>query len=241
MLIQFEQEIMGVIGITGEPSEIDKYGRIIKKMTEILIYEDWFKTTNMKRKENIRIAIEGLLLGSGPKGLNLFSEGDESIKYVVTIVWDKQNLDLDKIYNKIKGHIDLQKENYIAQFYNEIVIVLSSILKEELAYLIENISKSIKKYGDFYIGIGSSYTDETDLKKSYQEAKASLKWNSIYNNDTSISFYEDLDLGLLFNNITASDIDLFTNAITQKIPRKDLALYHELILSYSKYNGRITF
>lgn len=35
--INFATQIIGVIGITGEPSETIKYGRILQKMTEMLI------------------------------------------------------------------------------------------------------------------------------------------------------------------------------------------------------------
>ena len=41
--ILLDGEIAGVVGITGERDEVVKYGQIIKKMTEILLIENFDK------------------------------------------------------------------------------------------------------------------------------------------------------------------------------------------------------
>lgn len=38
----FHDEVIGVIGITGEPENISQYGEILRKMTELLIHENYF-------------------------------------------------------------------------------------------------------------------------------------------------------------------------------------------------------
>lgn len=38
----FHDEVIGVIGITGEPENISRYGEILRKMTELLIHENYF-------------------------------------------------------------------------------------------------------------------------------------------------------------------------------------------------------
>lgn len=45
-----EGEIVGVVGITGEPENTVKYGQIIKKMTEVLVIDGYIK----QQRENIR-------------------------------------------------------------------------------------------------------------------------------------------------------------------------------------------
>lgn len=40
--IFFHQEVIGVIGITGDPLKVDSYGELIKKMTELLIHERYY-------------------------------------------------------------------------------------------------------------------------------------------------------------------------------------------------------
>lgn len=38
----FHDEVIGVIGITGDPENISQYGEILRKMTELLIHENYF-------------------------------------------------------------------------------------------------------------------------------------------------------------------------------------------------------
>jgi carbohydrate diacid regulator len=43
LAINFQDEIVGVIGVTGPYQEVSKYGQIIKKMTEILMLDQYYK------------------------------------------------------------------------------------------------------------------------------------------------------------------------------------------------------
>ncbi len=43
LAINFQEEIVGVIGVTGPYEEVSKYGYIIKKMTEILLLDQYYK------------------------------------------------------------------------------------------------------------------------------------------------------------------------------------------------------
>ncbi len=43
LAINFQEEIVGVIGVTGPYEEVSKYGQIIKKMTEILLLDQYYK------------------------------------------------------------------------------------------------------------------------------------------------------------------------------------------------------
>ncbi|MHB8129463.1 MAG: CdaR family transcriptional regulator [Mobilitalea sp.] len=43
LAVNFQEEIVGVIGVTGPYQEVAKYGQIIKKMTEILMLDHYYK------------------------------------------------------------------------------------------------------------------------------------------------------------------------------------------------------
>ena len=62
MPIYFDDNIIGVIGITGEKSEVEKYGEIIRMMTGILIKEAWIKDQDIRKKEIIKAFIERIIL-----------------------------------------------------------------------------------------------------------------------------------------------------------------------------------
>src|SRR5699024_3793992 len=50
--IYFKSEITGVIGITGDKKEVEKYGEIMKKMTELLIKDAYAVNLKNKNIEN---------------------------------------------------------------------------------------------------------------------------------------------------------------------------------------------
>ena len=59
--LNFNGELIGVIGISGEINEVEKYGQIIKRMSEILIKEAWILKRNEEESEKERIFLETLL------------------------------------------------------------------------------------------------------------------------------------------------------------------------------------
>ena len=59
--LNFNGELIGVIGISGETNEVEKYGQIIKRMSEILIKEAWILKRNEEESEKERIFLETLL------------------------------------------------------------------------------------------------------------------------------------------------------------------------------------
>ena len=51
--LNFNGELIGVIGISGETNEVEKYGQIIKRMSEILIKEAWILKRNEEEIEKV--------------------------------------------------------------------------------------------------------------------------------------------------------------------------------------------
>lgn len=59
--LNFDGEVIGVIGITGEWNEVGKYGQIIKKITEILILDSYVKEQKIIGETMVNRFIEGWL------------------------------------------------------------------------------------------------------------------------------------------------------------------------------------
>lgn len=62
--VYYNNEVIGVIGITGEREEVEKYGKIIKRMTEILIIEFSMKELENKEIEQQRLMLENILFNN---------------------------------------------------------------------------------------------------------------------------------------------------------------------------------
>jgi carbohydrate diacid regulator len=74
--IYFMNEVVGVIGITGDKAEVEKYGLIIQRMTEILIKEAYLKEQENIHTESIRKYLEELLFSRKTDDNDLKIRGD---------------------------------------------------------------------------------------------------------------------------------------------------------------------
>lgn len=85
LAVNFQEEIVGVIGVTGPYQEVAKYGQIIKKMTEILILDHYYKEQHdIDNRIKERYIVEWMLGDS--KNINLeFVKQGTLLKIDITI------------------------------------------------------------------------------------------------------------------------------------------------------------
>ena len=62
--IRLASEVIGVVGITGEPKETIKYGRILQKMTEMIVYETLKSSEDFGNKQEFNLLINDLIHGN---------------------------------------------------------------------------------------------------------------------------------------------------------------------------------
>ena len=84
--VYLDNEIVGIIGITGERKDVEKYGKIIKSMTEILIKEAQIKELTIKKREKNRSIIETILFNYN-KNLDFYI----SLTFPYTVIVGKTN------------------------------------------------------------------------------------------------------------------------------------------------------
>ena len=147
--LNFNGELIGVIGISGETNEVEKYGQIIKRMSEILIKEAWILKRNEEESEKERIFLETLLFqNSFLYNPIIFSETLEEIekkKNGVIIVgkiikiYDLESI--KKIYDPIR--IKVKKYNGYSMLNQNTIIILD--FHKDREKIIELLSEFNKK------------------------------------------------------------------------------------------------
>ena len=73
----FNDSVVAVIGITGERSEVEPFGVVIKKMTEILIRENWDQAVQYDRRSRVSNLVNML---------RMRHHDDELIAYYATML-----------------------------------------------------------------------------------------------------------------------------------------------------------
>ena len=242
MPIYFDDSIIGVIGITGNKDEVEKFGEIIRLMTEILIKEAWIKDQDIRKKEIIKAFIERVILEYEH---DLFPMSDFSFPYVVIV--GKYNInDIflidDSIYNILKDHFSYNKHHFFTISRNEIIILYNYYKNEKISSSIELLKKDIfeKTKLNFKFGIGTNASDYKDLKLSYKNAKEILKISDVFSSSKSVFEYEKMDLELLFMNLKKSNIETFKKKCLKNFSLKEIKEFSSILSVYEKFNGSIT-
>ncbi len=253
MPVYFEGNIIGVIGITGDYREVEKYGKIIRKMTEILIKEAYLKNLNIREIEKHRALVEDLLFGdkylNNPKlqdQINLFKINITG-PMVVVISRETYHPNLndeirDYIFNEIYFRkITRSPNNLIMQSRNHNIMILRFISRDNLKSLLMDIYCEIKKKYQIEakFGVGIVVNDINDLKFSYKKSRIALDATKYLDNQW-IVFYEDMDLELVLNPLPKDISKEFVDKIFSYLTSKELKEFEMLFKSYEKNNGSIS-
>lgn len=252
--VNFESQIIGAIGITGEKDEVEKYGKIIQRMTEILIKEGYIQEQEQIERKSKRQFVEELLFRYHTDDKSLFTRAEllnikTSANRVVVVARIIEKGDgfiitpaiNEEIFNSFRNHIEYSSQNLIAQSGMNIITIYELRAKENIETLMSQIKDNIEKKYDveIYFGIGETYDDIKKIKKSYKEAKKALDIGLAFNNK-KILYYKDLDIGLLIDDIPITTINIYIGKVFKDMSRDQINEYSRIIDSYIKYNGSIT-
>ena len=251
--VYFVNEIVGVIGITGEKEDVEKYGMIIQRMTEILIKEAYLIEQDNIQVESTRKYIEDLLFSRRVDDKLLKNRGDilgidTSIPRIVVLskVFNEDNeiifspIENEKILGIFKKHIRNDKQNLMVQSGTNIIMILRKNTIFENEKILDDIYNEIRKNykANLYFGIGEVSNSPNEIKRSYKEAKKALDINIAFRKQRII-YYKDLDLGLIINNIPEDVAMEYTNKVFKNLEEDDIREYKELIDCFIKHNGSI--
>lgn len=250
--LYFDNNIIGVIGITGEKNEVGKYGKIIKRMTELLIKDAYATTLKNKEKENQRMIIDELLFNDDnekyDKGflsrIKVFNIRDNVPRVVVIseilggsyhVIEEKDKV-LDLFENKIMNHT----ENLMMYNKNNIIMILQKVSRENLERIFSEIVHTVQlEYGlGMKFGIGTVEYELKKVRESYEKARVALNW-ALSSEGKNINFYNHMDIELIVENVTKSAEFEFCNKILGNLKDKDISEYSEIIRLFEKFNGSI--
>ena len=174
--VHLNNEIVGVIGITGDRKDVERFGKIIKSMTEILVKEAWLKELSIKKREQNRNIIETVLFGDY-KAVEFYT----SLSFPYTVITGNINnsfKDNNDLYKILETFLVRNKKNIFTITSNQIIIFLNSDKKNYIEEFINSIQKNLSESlkFNFKFGIGKSINTLKEFNSSYSEAKNALKY-----------------------------------------------------------------
>lgn len=260
--IIIEDEIVGVVGITGEKEEVQILGKIIQKMTKILIM-DSYQNNQKKIMENMKnnfvfswlfasedsteteenMNFRGQLLGID---INL-----NRVVVVLGIVHKKQDEKIreaeveqklyDRIIKEIRRCLKQDSQHLVFQIGTKLVIFFHSSKTIEVCNVVKQITQSVEKQYDcmVYCGIGTAGTNRIEIRRSYREADTACNLAMRLKN-RRIKVYSDADIELLLENISKHDREMFVKRVFKDCQEGEIIRWVQLLRCYSENNGSIT-
>ena len=216
--IYFNKEIVGVVGITGEPSEVRGFGLLIK-MTAEMILEQAFLIEQIQWDQRLKEEVVYQLIRSDEITDPFFNqraatlELDLTIPRIAILVEFRQTANEQMIRTTRQKIISTlgslkEKEDLIASIQTNQIVLLKNVRlkngKWEKEFLLNQLNAWIQPFQqqmDLKLSIGSFYDHYRDLSLSFNEAKKALEVGSILYPEQDIYCYDQMGFPILISQL----------------------------------------
>lgn len=176
--ISFQDEIIGVIGVTGDPTEMGNIGELVKMTTELMIRQE-FVVSQMEWKQRTKEMIMEQLMKKEPsfteieRGLSLLRIDFERPFTTMVIQITERSITNQKLIQKLEEAI-----NGIVAFINvnRITIATSGLEEEEVKRKVESVYALLKKQNVvFRIAYSLPFYKLEEFSQAYLDCDITLK------------------------------------------------------------------
>lgn len=243
--ITYNDRIVAVIGISGDPKEVEKYAYLAQKITGILLKEREMDSMGSQRKNRLNYIIR-CLINNEPLGeeylLETLKENhlhkDSLCQVVLVQINSRYNPNnLFMIQSSItQSFANLQTNFYRYNYPNEYILIIE---EEKLKGKLQILEKLAAQYAHVLsIGVG---TPRNIMKShiSYLEAKKALLCKS---EKSSLVLYSMLGYEILLSEIPETTKELFTDKILKGLSAEEkelLKTYFQEEMSLAKTSEKL--
>lgn len=220
LAVNFQDKIVGVIGVTGPYEKVSKYGEIIKKMTEILILDQYYKEqrdVDMRIKERY---LDEWMLGDSKNINQQFIERGNVLQIDITLprrimvisffagkdyISSEAQRMIDSSEQIVMDIIDKNNKSICLKSGLELVCAVSDCSDQDMVKLAEYMQKEIEtKYPiKFCCGIDACSEGYLQIHNSVIKAKKALK-ASLRSPQKGIRLYESITMEIFQSELSSS-------------------------------------
>lgn len=218
--ISFQKEIIGVIGVTGDPAEMGDIGELVKMTTELMIRQE-FVVSQMEWKQRTKEMIIEQLMKREPsfndmdRGLSLLRIKFEQPFTTMVIQITERTIANQKLIQKLEEIIG--EKNGIVAFINvnRLIIATSGLEEEEVKRKIDNVYALLKKENVVFRMANSLPFDELqEFSQAYLDCDITLK---ISEHDKEVISFAEIEAKALIYQIDDVITERFSYRVLKKI------------------------
>ncbi|MCQ4635713.1 helix-turn-helix domain-containing protein [Anaerovorax odorimutans] len=231
--IFLNDRIIGVIGITGEVSEVMKYGKVLKKMTEILLM-DLFSYQKKSQQEQVRLIFVNEWINTQPFAFS--PDFKESLAEYGLPIESSYAVCLVTPASVLEDAEDLKERSFLHARNGETGIVICAVSSADQAEAF--IKKAARNSGadEFLCAIGGMQKDYTGVRHSYRQAQ---KLMALKRGKKGCFFYEDSVAELILNDVDAEYKELLSRQLLSQLTRQERQEFADFMEVYIRCNGSV--
>jgi len=239
MPIYFDNQIIGVIGVSGE-SEVVKYTQIVKTMTEMILKEAYLNIMSFQKREKHRLIIETLLLDAGNLYYDTIFGIDFKENYHVIVGSPlTQDFDLGYLHQSLESILNQYPKIYFTISFSMIIMLAPIENIRDILTLIQNKTNELYNI-ELFFSIGTLNINREDMKKSFETAKQGLSWAVSQGGSDRIIEYSELDLGMIVVATSADMKSFYLKRVFGKLSHKNQEQLILILEVFARHNGSIS-
>ena len=246
------ERVVGVISLTGEYDEVFKFGRIVKKMTEILLLENY-----LEEQKEIDARIINRFLGDWvfsdmhtyskdfiARGLNLGIDITMPRRVIVAEIAQLQKYQdssegqmiIDNVNKSARKIFDFNKNNIFMNTPSQMIGLIPDCDDSHALQLSENLNKAIFQEHKLrlYIGI-----DKRGLLPNKAFVNAQKALNACKSTQKGIMLYEDINIEIFADEVSPISKKDFINKIFSGLTEREISDLIPMLKIYFDNNGSL--
>jgi carbohydrate diacid regulator len=215
--IIINDDIIGVIGITGEYNQVFNYGQIVKKMTEILVRENLTRDQERINEEIKNRFLESWILEASleqepsliEKGMKLHIDVTRPRRVIVLRIEEFQQLSgteegqkkIERVEKDIRHYLCKEQENQFLRLSSKQVCLITPRSDARMFSMGQEMIQRIKNKFcvQLLIGIDNCVNGTTEVRNSY--LKANKASHACTAPGRTIRFYDQINMEIFIEEI----------------------------------------
>jgi carbohydrate diacid regulator len=231
MPINFQDKLVGVVGITGNPEEIKEVATLVQLTTEMMVHQALIVSERDWKRKMQEMVFEDLM-NNHPLQPIIFERlaklgfSSKGPFYAILIILDPESKFYQNIFQELEYYFEKDSVLIGHHQLHEHFILTSQLdhiaLKKKLAIL----STKLKKHKEVRIYVGQEVSALENIHYSYQTTKIALQYS---NPIKTIAYFDEVELFSLFKKPETSEAMHFSNRILNGLNDKLLHTLQEYL------------
>ena len=248
--IHFDNDIVGVIGLTGKTEEVYKYSQIIKKMTEILLLDSFAREQYIiEQKARDRFLEEWIFGDYHIKHPMEFKQRAHSLnidiqtpKRLIVFSVKKNNQSVsDQLQTAISHHVrkylSSMFQAYLFRTSTLFICVLNHCEDDVIFKVAQDIDRIVTEQFQSKIYIGIDNYDVKSIKRSFKHANDAL--HTSFKSQQNINIYDIVNIDIFINNMSHNHKVDFIKQLFNQLDHQTLKEYIHILKVFYEFDGSL--